>query len=347
MFKEILLDENIELYTAYYKKATFKTIYHHPQYLLAEEKAEVYYTHLYIYEENEQFVILPSIKRRVNDIDVFSDESKEYFDLITPHEYSGVLASKYEIELFQKFYDELENYCVHNNIIFQFIRFNPYSEEYRAASKFCVNFSDAQNWIDCTVDVLLHFQKRKAEYVKSAIKKGMYCENAEKNEDNIKSFFVYYTKAMERLRARKLLYFNYRYFEELCKSEFTKLFFVKSSDASDIYSGAIVLCDRATGIIYYHLAFRNHKNGNVHSMEYMMYALSEWAKENGYVSMHLGGGSASLHQFKDGCTNKRVDYYTGHIVYQPQIYQALSDKYCEKYPEERNSAFLPKYRSRE
>ena len=347
MFKEILLDENIELYTDYYKKATFKTIYHHPQYLLAEEKAEVYYTHLYIYEENEQFVILPSIKRRVNDIDVFSDESEEYFDLITPHEYSGVLASKYEIELFQKFYDELENYCVHNNIIFQFIRFNPYSEEYKAASRFCISVSDIQNWIDCTGDVLLHFQKRKARYVRNAIKNGIQCSEVEKDEKNIKKFYYYYYKAMKRVGAKKFLYFNYEYFTELCNKEMTKLFLVIDERTETILSGIIVLCDKREKRMYHHLSFRNGEVGNVHSMEYMMYALSEWAKKHGYASMHLGGGSASLHQFKDGCTDKRVDYFIGHIVYQPQIYQELSDKYCEKYPEERNSAFLPKYRSRE
>ena len=40
MFKEILLEGNMELYGRYFKKAVFKTIYHHPLHLSAEQKAE-------------------------------------------------------------------------------------------------------------------------------------------------------------------------------------------------------------------------------------------------------------------------------------------------------------------
>lgn len=347
MFKEILLDENIELYKDYYDRATFRTIYHHPQFLLAEEKAEDYNTYLYIYEEKEQYVILSSIKRRVNDIDVFANESEEYFDLITPHEYSGVLSNKYDIELFQRFYKELENYCINNNIIFQFIRFNPYSEEYKAALNFNITLSDEQNWVDCKDDILSHFKKRKAEYVRSVKKNGMICEEVEKNQRNIDYFVEFYSKAMNRLHAKKFLYFNYDYFMELCKTEFVKLFFIKRKNEDNVYSGALVLCDSKNKRMYYHLAFKDGEYCNVHSMEYLIYALAEWAKENGYESMHLGGGSSQLHQFKDGCTDKRVEYYIGNKIYQPHIYQLLSKKYCKEYPEEENSKFLPIYRSRE
>lgn len=347
MFKEILLDENIELYKDYYDRATFKTIYHHPQFLLAEEKAEDYYTYLYIYEEKEQYVILPSIKRRVNDIDVFANESEEYFDLITPHEYSGVLANTYDIELFQRFYKELENYCINNSIIFQFIRFNPYSEEYKAALNFNVTLADEQNWIDCKEDVLAHYQKRKSRYVRAAIKNGIECREEEKSEKNIEIFYLFYVKSMDRLNAKKFLYFNKEYFFKLCECECAKLFFIIDSKTQIILSGIIVLCDVEYKRIYHHLSFRNAEIENIHSMEYMIYATSEWAKENGYESMHLGGGSSQLHQFKDGCTDKRVKYYIGNAIYLPQIYQLLSNKFCQRYPEQKNCMYLPIYRSKE
>lgn len=347
MFKEILLDENIDLYRSLYNEAAFKTIYHHPDYLLAEEMAETYHTYLYLYEQGGEFVALPSIKRRINDIDVFVDEGEEYFDLMTPHEYSGVLASRYDLDLFRKFYIELKRYCISNNIIFQFIRFNPYSDEHKAAENFDIKLVDAQNWVDCSGDVLQHFQKRKARYVKSAMKSGMKCEEMEKSQNNIDIFYQYYKKAMNRLQAKHFLYFNDKYFFNLYKCEFTKLFFVIDSQTEQILTGIIVLCDEYHKKLYHHLSFRNDQAGNIHSMEYMIFATSQWAKKYGYTSMHLGGGSDSLHRFKDECTDKRVDFYCGSIVYCPELYQLLSDKYCEKYVEERNSSYLPIYRSKE
>ena len=344
MFKEILLEGNMELYGRYFKKAVFKTIYHPPLHLSAEQKAEEYPLYLYLYEKNEDFVILPSVKRKINDIEIYRNETEEYFDLITPYEYSGVLSNKCEMELFQKFYEELESFCVHNHIIFQFIRFNPYSEEYKAATGFCMRLSDSQNWVDCTGDVLSRFQKRKARYVKSALRNGMICREAEKSSKTIELFYEYYKKAMDRLKAKRFLYFNYEYISCLCRCDFTRVFFVLDGITEQILSGIIVLCDEYHKRIYHHLSFRNEETGNVHSMEYMIYATSQWAAEHGYQFMHLGGGSDSLHRFKDECTDKRIDYYCGSIIYQPNIYQRLADNYCGKYKEEGNSSYLSIYK---
>lgn len=345
MFKELVLDENIELYTDYYNKAFFKTIYHDPHFLLAEEKAEKYKTYLYVYEEQNAFAIFPSVKRRVNDIDIYAEETIDYYDLITPHEYSGILSDKYDLGLFRRFYKKLKEFCLCNNIIFQFIRFNPYSEEYKAADGINVILSDSQNWIDCTDDVLLHFQKRKARYVRSAVKSGLQCKEVEKNEENVRTFFWHYTKAMDRLLARRFLYFNYEYFWQLCQCEFTKLFLVMDDKREVCFSGIIILCDNYHKRMYHHLSFRNAEAGNVHSMEFMLWATSEWAKEHGYESMHLGGGSGQLHQFKDECTDKRVDYFCGNVVYLPSVYQRFSDMFMEKYPGKKDSGYLPIYRS--
>lgn len=347
MLKEIMLDENVECYREYYHKASHKTIYHHPQFLLAEQRAEQYKIYLYIYEEQDRFAILPSVKRKINDIDVFSDLKEVFYDLITPHEYSGILSDRYDLDFYRKFYKELTAYCFGHNIIFQFIRFNPYSEEYKAAEGIQVTYSDAQDWVACTEDILQHFQKRKAGYVRSAVKNGMRLVNTEKSKLDIECFFSYYTKAMDRLKARKFLYFNKTYFAELCKEEFTKLFLVQSEDGSEVYSGAVILCDKENKRIYYHLVFKNYGKEKVHSMEYMIFSLAEWARENGYISLHLGGGGEQLHRFKDGCTDKRVDYYIGSAVYNKEVYQKLEDLFCGKYPEALDSQYLPIYRFNE
>lgn len=347
MFRELLLDENIEIYKDYYERSSFKTIYHHPMYLQAEEKAEEYPTYLYIYEQDGLFVILPSVKRKINDIDIFADEKETYFDLITPHEYSGVLSNVYDIDLFCKFYHELESFCGGHNIVFQFIRFNPYSDEYKGATGFDIVLADHQNWIDCETNVLGHFQKRKASYVRAALKGPIEIKEMGKSWSNIKIFYDNYVKAMDRLNASTFLHFNIDYFVELCNQNFAKIFLAIDSESEMILSGMIVLCDSYNKKGYYHLGFRNADFKKVHSMEYLFFSVAEFAKKKNYRLLHLGGGGSSLHQFKNGCTDKRVDYYVGSKIYDIIKYNKLADKFCSRYPEQNGSAYLPIYRSKE
>lgn len=347
MLREIVFDEHIEWYRERYNKASCKTIYHHPQFLLAEQEAEQYRIYLYVYEEGGNFAILPSVKRKVNDIDVFSGLKEEFYDLITPHEYSGILAARYDLPFFKKLYRELAGFCLKNNIIFQFIRFTPYSEEYKAAEGIQVVYSDAQDWVECSCNVLQGFQKRKAAYVRSAIRNGLCLVDSPKEASDVTSFISYYTKAMDRLKAKKFLYFCDTYFVALCKEDFVKLFFVQSKDGSEIYSGAVILCDKENRRLYYHLVFKNYEKEKVHSMEYMIFSLAEWGREHGYESLHLGGGNERLHCFKDGCTDKRVDYYIGSAIYNKKVYQELVDLFCREYPEAAESQYLPLYRFNE
>lgn len=347
MFYEWELDKDIEKYTQYYQKAKFRNIYHNPMYLLAEEKAERYKTYIYTYVCEDQFVLLPSVKRRINDLEIFIEVETIYYDLVTPHEYSGVVASEYNIDLFKEFYKELEEFCSNNNIIFQFIRFNPYSDEYKAATNFNIIFCDAQNWFDCATDVLAQFSKRKARYVKSFLNKGIRLVEAEKNKENIRIFYDLYKEAMVSLQANQFMFFNYKYFEMLCLNEYVKIFFIPELDNNNILAGIIMLCDSENRRVYHHLSFRNRLVSSEHSMEFMIYATAQWSKEHNYLYMHMGGGSEKLHQFKDGCTKEKVDYYIGNKIYNMKIYENLCNKFCSVYPEMKESSFLPLYRSKE
>lgn len=349
MFREILLDENIELYMDYYQRASYKTIYHHPEFLLAEEQAENYKTYLYIYEADGQFVILPSIKSRINDIEIFMNETEEYFDLVTPHEYSGVIANECSMALVSKFYQELEIFCRDNHIIFSFIRFNPYGIDCDASSGYVVMKSAEQIWIDLKEeDILEKFLKVAKRNVKNAIKNGLVCMEVEKNHENLEIFKKIYNKAMKRLEAKKFFYFSDKYFADLIEAEFIKLYFVYDERQENVLSAAIVLLDAFNKRAYYHLGCRDADNDIRGTMEYLFYHYSNCQKEKGYFCMHLGGGATeSLKKFKAKFSDKRISYFIGYKIFNDVAYRRLCQKFCEKYPEMKESSFLPLYRSKE
>lgn len=349
MLKEILLDEEVEIYKEYYNKASFKTIYHHPEFLLAEEKAENYNTYLYIYDDGENFIILPSVKRKINDVVDIGECGEVYYDLKTPHEYSGIIASIYDQNYVSIFYRELFAFCKNNNIVFSFIRFNPYSNESTAAENYKIRKSDEQIWIDCgQEDMAVQFSKSLKRNYKYALKHGLTCKKVDKNSANINIFEKIYIKAMDRLSAKKFFYFNEQYFSKLLQTDFAELYFVYDENSENVLAASIVLLDEFNKRAYYHLSCRKDGESVSGIMELLIVTFSQELKDEGYRCIHLGGGATeSLREFKARFSNKKVDYFIGYQIFDKERYQQLCDCFCERNPEMKDSSFLPLYRSKE
>lgn len=344
MFREILLGENIEDYADYYNKAFFKTIYHHPQYLLAEEKAEENKTYLYIYEEGEDFIILPSIKRKINDIKLFNGLEEIYYDLKTPHEYSGVIANKYDMDKITAFYRELDVFCRNNHIVFSFIRFNPYSDEHMGAHGYTIKKSDEQIWIDGGMeDISKGFSESRRRNVNNALKRGFTCVETEKNVENLQVFMEMYAEAMDRLSAKKFFYFNEAYFQALASNDFTRLYCVYD-EKKCVMAASIVLLDEINKRAYYHLGCRNSAVRD--AMALLIATFADTLKTEGYTCIHLGGGATeSLRESKARFSDRRIDYFIGYKIFDQDLYRYLCDIFCAAFPEMSESTFLPLYRS--
>lgn len=349
MIRELGLDDNIQIYKEYYDNARYKTIYHHPGFLVAEEKAEEYSTYLYILEEKKGFVILPAIKRKINDIEIFNGEKEEYFDLVTPHEYSGVIASDNNKSLIQTFYKEFTDFCRNNRIIFSFIRFNPYNSEHEVAENYCLIKSADQVFIDCNLeDITKEFSKSCKRNLKIAKKEGLSCEKVVSSLQNREIFLKLYADAMDRLNARSFFYFNDGYFEKLFGLDFADIYFVYDSMKEKVLAATIILKDYFNKVAYYHLSCRNAKRQGNGAMELLIESFSLELQKEGFRIVHLAGGpTESLRQFKERFSEKRVKYYIGYNTTDENTYMYLCQRYCNKYPEYQNSGFLPLYRSDE
>ena len=149
-FYSFVLHDNLEKYCELIKKVDAYSAYHEPKFLLAEEKAEEAPAIIFVYDDGEKIALLPSIKRDIGKIQGLENFSG-YFDLKTPHEYSAVIASEASENLYKNFFNALDDYCRQNNIIFQFIRFNPYHQIDPNVAKSCgynVILSSQQTYIN-------------------------------------------------------------------------------------------------------------------------------------------------------------------------------------------------------
>ena len=91
------LSDNIKKYNNYREQCVNTTPYHLTEYLLAEAQAEDGITKIFCYEENGKFALIPQIVKKINDLPYMSDLKEEMYDMITPHEYGGIIFNSNQI----------------------------------------------------------------------------------------------------------------------------------------------------------------------------------------------------------------------------------------------------------
>ncbi len=344
------LQNDISRYDRYIKRCINITPFHLTEYLLAEAQAENGITQIFCYEEDEDFALIPEVVRRINDLSYMADLDEELYDMIAPHEYGGIVSNSYNDELKNNLLKNILRYCSQNNIIFQFIRLNPYLKElplvYRE-NGFEVLYSNAQVYVNLKQteeQIVADYKPSVRRNIRRAKKEGLFFEIVDKNTTNINAFQDMYQKAMEILEARKFLYFNDKYFQELMKCDCSKLALVRDRVCKVVAGSILLLKD---DVAYYHLGCFDREYSLKRPMNYLMHSMIMWGRENGYKILHLAGGHKSLLQFKEGYSNTRVDYYIANQICDEEKYNCVCEKWKKQFPEYTSETYYPLYRYNE
>ncbi len=178
---------------------------------------------------------------------------------------------------------------------------------------------------------------------RNVIKKGQKEGLVFKADDNYKSlarFRELYESTMDKLNADSFYYFDDKYFQNF-KQHFPNSFIGEVSlDGKDIAS-AIFFYDGIYG--HYHLAGSNITHLKLSPNNFLLWEAAKELKNRGVKYFHLGGGinsdeTNSLFQFKRKFSKSTRDFYIGKLVFAPETYSAI----CQKW-EERNPGKVEKY----
>lgn len=307
------------------------TPYHLAEYLLAEEKAEDGETWCFALEDGR--AALPMVVRPI---------SEGICDLITPHEYGGIIGAG-SAEEKRQLLDGAEEWAREHGAVTEFARLNPYIEGlpdvYRAAG-WEVSLSCGQVSIDLRrgrEELVAELEAHVRRNLKRAEKEGLRFEVAKKCAENVRAFERLYCKAMDILGAVRFLYFNPRYFDAVAACDCASLCMVRDADGNMV-SGAIVLSNGKKA--YYHLGCFDRQATLKRPMDCLIHSMIMHCKEAGYETLHLGGGGESLLHFKTGFSSGRVQYYTARRVCNEAAYKRLCDEWRE-----RHEKFFPMYRA--
>jgi len=254
-------------------------------------------------------------------------EKAKFFDLSTPYGYGGPLVKNYNHDDMKLFFTELNKWAQEENIISQFIRFHPLSENHKYFSE----FSDIKN-LKKTVKISLdneelvykNMDPKCRNMVKKALKNGIkiVIDNSIEAQDK---FVNLYKKTMQRNNANEYYYFNDKFFNELFLllgpnyNLFNAIYKEKT-----ICSAIIFNCNKK---LHYHLSAGDREYMHMAPNNLLIYEAACFGTKNKYEEFHLGGGTGiedSLLSFKKSF-NKHglINFHIGRNIFDIIKYNEL------------------------
>lgn len=299
------------------------------------------------WEDKNIKIFWPHLIRDISKIKQF--KNFKYYDLTTPYGYGGPLINvkieniKDTNNSLEKFSKEYKDYAFDNKYICEFIRFHPIFQNWKFFENFC-NINNLN-------DVVIIYLNQDLDKIFNNIKKG-HKYNIKKSEKegckvdvinnptrkNIDDFIKIYYQTMDKNKASKEYYFS----KNFIKDYFNNLgaILIEARYKNKVIGSSMFIYRNK--IIHYYLSGASNEFKGLYPSNLMVWEGIKWAQENGFEILNLGGGRAkndSLFEFKRGFSNIIQSFKIGKIIFNNNIYEALS-----KLNNKLDNEYFPKYR---
>lgn len=292
------------------------------------EKGHVFY----------QFIVRP--------ISVQGDSSV-FFDIITPYGFSGPVllecAEGQRSQLAAEFQEQFQLFCEENNIVSEYIRFNPWVQN-RLDFKDYYNFRDNGHtlYIDLTgKDYFMEqFSSASRRQVRKAIKNNVSIK-LDFTGKSASEFHRLYMLTAEKNKIDDYYLFS----EESLKASFEifggKQFFIHAVHEGQYISSSLIL--HHGDYMHYHLAANDPQAYPLAGNSLVISEACRWGVENSKKEFHLGGAGSdkNLFRFKRNFTKTQpLELLMGKKIRMKDAYDQLSEakktkqgiKYADYFP---------------
>lgn len=264
------------------------------------------------------------------------------YDASTPYGYGGFLI---EGTLTDEIIEEYENFCKENNIVAEFVRFNPMTDnQNNCQSLYDVYKLGETVYIDLQDEeyVWNNFSGKNRNVIRKAVKEGVTIHSTDEPWI-VDEFMEIYNDTMTRDEATDYYYFKKEYYDSIVeglKDNF-RFFYAKKDDR--IIAVSIIL--EANNRLHYHLSASRREFQKFAPTNLLLWEVCKYGVEKGCNSLHLGGGVGSkedgLYKFKKSFNkNENKQYCIGKKIYDADKYEELVNFRGEI----ADSGFFPKYR---
>jgi hypothetical protein len=296
---------------------------------------------LVFFGDDEHYVIQPFVKRLLNKLPFLAEQNiaETYFDIANPYGYGGPVFrcdSPDEARiLFQEFNRHFCEYCMEERIASEFTSLHPFlnSREVIIASGLIdlVQCKDVV-YIDLSLpedEIWKGINRGHRSSINKSKKSGVVIEKVEPSPGHLKVFNGLYFQTMERNQAAARWFFPEDYFQNCCDilgPDRVSLFFAYINGG--VASAYLLIHDFTTA--YYHFGGSDERFYDFRPNNLLMYEAALWAKRQGYLRFHLGGGVSSapddsLLRYKSGFSGRKAALYTYSRIHHKQTYERLCE----------------------
>lgn len=308
-----------------------------------------------IYFDNDNLKAMNVVmKRDIAEDELFRNkiDKNTYYDYATPYGYGGFLFegdySNKDIEELNTAYMEL---CLKKNVISEFVRFHPILENYKY-NETLYDVYELGNTVTLHLnskeEIWNKMNKKNRNVIRKAIKSGLKVYWG-RDEDLFIKFKELYDQTMDKDHADDYYYFKENFYSSICEDlkDHALLFYAKLNDK--ICAMSIILYGNKS--IHYHLSASDKNFLQYAPTNLLLYEVACWGGENGYDTLHLGGGLGSkqdnLYKFKKAFTKDEDTIFAiGKKIFDEQRYHILYEKITNKISTKENGYF-PEYRRKE
>lgn len=313
-------------------------IYYTPDYYELYERNGDGKAMCFVYEKNDDVALYPFLIKCINNLGYELDE--EYFDIQGAYGYNGVVSSNYNLSFRKEFYKTFYQYCLDQNIIAEFVRYNPIVGNHLFGEKILdlqINRKTVALNLGQSYDNI--FSTQFSSKNRNMINKGektLYIEYGTSIEDyNV--FIPMYQHTMKRLHAEKYYHFSNQYFNNISNilSNHCFVFVAYDIQTSTPFGSLLLLIYKNKA--HYFLSARSHLSNNNSTNNFLLNHAISFSKKKNCSIFHLGGGNSlddndSLFKFKKNFSTDIYDFYISKKVIHSAVYNSVCEIWEKRNP---------------
>lgn len=285
------------------------------------------------------------MKRDIHDFKPLSEiVPGELYDIVTPYGYGGWLIEGKDIDALSI---EYENWAKENHIISEFVRFHPMLKNYTYTPYQAIHLGDTVYMeTESEEQIWQNFSSQNRNKIRKAIKAGQnvyWCREPR----IIDTFIEVYNETMDKDSADSYYYFKKEFYESIIENLKDNAIWMYTMKDNIVTAISIFLF--ANGQMHYHLSGLRREYQNLAPMNLLLYEAARWACQNGYRTLHMGGGVGSNHDslytFKKSFhRGDDAKFYVGKKIFDEKVYEKLIKIRERETNFDKDISYFPAYR---
>jgi hypothetical protein len=344
--------DSLEAWQSWFDRLDGASPYHSPTYLSTlagdfEQPAET--AKAVVLETEDGFVYYPYLERPLSTLPYAEDadvDTAGYSDIVSSWYYGGPLVQTHAdgdpAALAEQFADAFDDYCRKQNVVAEFVRFDPNRENHRTFEALDPAFNRETVPVDLTGsddDVWNGYEDRNQRAIKQAWDTEIRVEPTREPSD-VAAFHDIYSNAMAARDAAEHYRFSESFFASLLDQPDLASLLVARYEGS-VIGGFIILHDDRVG--HHYLSASNPDYWDMRVNNLLYHEVVMYAKETGRELFDFQGGRPGVFKFKKGFSPDRGEFYVGKRTHLPEVYDDLVAA-ADRTGVDTDTGYFPAYR---